>query len=56
MPVVGCLWQSGVMLDRADTRPVLLVDVDGVLNPWMAEGCPEGFETYDFFAGERAAE
>jgi hypothetical protein len=53
MPVVGCLWQSGVMLDRADTRPVLLVDVDGVLNPWMAEGCPEGFETYDFFAGER---
>jgi len=41
------------MLDGADPRPALLVDVDGVLNPWLAPGCPDGFATYDFFAGER---
>jgi hypothetical protein len=42
-----------VILDRGDPRPVLLVDVDGVLNPWLATDCPPGFGEYDFFAGER---
>ena len=36
-----------------DPRPILLVDVDGVLNPWEAEFCPDGFAEYDFFPGER---
>lgn len=38
---------------RADSRPILLVDVDGVLNPWLARTCPPGFGEYDFFPGER---
>jgi hypothetical protein len=42
-----------VILDGADPRPVLLVDVDGVLNPWLADGCPDGYHEYDFFPGER---
>ena len=36
-----------------DPRPILLVDVDGVLNPWDAASCPAGFAEYDFFPGER---
>ena len=40
-------------LARTDPRPILLVDVDGVLNPWLAEDCPAGFGEYDFFPGER---
>jgi hypothetical protein len=35
------------------TRPLLLVDVDGVLNPWAAAGCPAGYQEFDFFPGER---
>lgn len=42
-----------MILDGADPRPVLLIDVDGVLNPWLAADCPPGFSTYDFFPGER---
>jgi hypothetical protein len=42
-----------VILNRADRRPVLLVDVDGVLNPWLADSCPDGYHEYDFFPGER---
>jgi hypothetical protein len=42
-----------VTLNSADPRPVLLVDVDGVLNPWLAPDCPPGFGVYDFFPGER---
>jgi HAD domain in Swiss Army Knife RNA repair proteins len=42
-----------VILDPADPRPVLLVDVDGVLNPWEAEGCPDGYQEYDFYPAER---
>jgi hypothetical protein len=42
-----------VIVASADPRPVLLVDVDGVLNPWLAEDCPPGFGEYDFFPGER---
>ena len=40
-------------LSGTDPRPILLVDVDGVLNPWLAENCPPGFGEYDFFPGER---
>jgi hypothetical protein len=42
-----------VTLDSADARPLLLVDVDGVLNPWFAPRCPDGFREYSFFPGER---
>jgi hypothetical protein len=34
-------------------RPILLVDVDGVLNPWEADYCPYGFAEYEFIPGER---
>lgn len=40
-------------LDHADPRPLLLVDVDGVLNPWLAPSCPDGYREYSFFPGER---
>jgi len=42
-----------VTLDSTDPRPLLLVDVDGVLNPWLAVECPAGFREYSFFPGER---
>jgi len=42
-----------VRFDHTDVRPLLLVDVDGVLNPWRAVGCPAGFREYRFFPGER---
>jgi hypothetical protein len=42
-----------VSFDSADPRPLLLVDVDGVLNPWLAAGCPDGFRQYWFPSGER---
>ncbi len=40
-------------LRSSDPRPLLLVDVDGVLNPWHANDCPPGFREYSFFEGER---
>jgi len=42
-----------VTLDNGDPRPLLLVDVDGVLNPWHALRLPTGFREYSFFPGER---
>jgi hypothetical protein len=39
--------------NSADPRPMLLVDVDGVLNPWAAATCPEGYLEFEFFPGER---
>ena len=33
-------------------RPLLLLDVDGVLNPYAAATCPDGYAEYEFFAGE----
>jgi len=42
-----------VTLDSDDPRPLLLVDVDGVLNPWRAVECPPGFREYSFFPGVR---
>lgn len=42
-----------MILDPGDPRPLLLVDVDGVLNPWLADGCPDGYNVYRFFPGER---
>ncbi|MDH6136503.1 hypothetical protein P3T37_005931 [Kitasatospora sp. MAA4] len=32
--------------------PLLLLDVDGVLNPFAAASCPPGFREYRFFPGE----
>jgi hypothetical protein len=32
----------------AARRPLLLLDVDGVLNPFAALGCPEGFQEHVF--------
>jgi hypothetical protein len=32
--------------------PLLLLDIDGVLNPFAAPGCPPGFVEYELFAGE----
>jgi HAD domain in Swiss Army Knife RNA repair proteins len=32
--------------------PLLLLDVDGVLNPFAAPACPPGYQEYEFFAGE----
>lgn len=33
-------------------RPLLLLDVDGVLNPYAAATCPDGFAEFAFFPGE----
>ena len=33
-------------------RPALLLDVDGVLNPYGTVTCPEGFTEYDLFPGK----
>lgn len=33
-------------------RPVLLLDVDGVLNPYGTPECPVGFTEHDLFPGE----
>jgi hypothetical protein len=33
-------------------RPLLLLDVDGVLNPYGAHTCPPGFTDHDLFPGE----
>ena len=41
-----------MILNPADPRPVLLVDVDGVLNPWNAPHTPDGYGEYHFFPGE----
>ncbi|MDT0266441.1 hypothetical protein RM844_09040 [Streptomyces sp. DSM 44915] len=32
--------------------PLLLLDVDGVLNPYAAEHCPDGYREYPFFPDE----
>jgi HAD domain in Swiss Army Knife RNA repair proteins len=32
--------------------PLLLLDVDGVLNPFAAPACPPGYTEHDFFPGE----
>jgi hypothetical protein len=30
-------------------KPLLLLDIDGVLNPWAARACPEGFREHRLF-------
>jgi hypothetical protein len=32
--------------------PLLLLDIDGVLNPFAAAGCPDGYDEHVLFAGE----
>jgi hypothetical protein len=32
--------------------PLLLLDVDGVLNPYAAPACPPGYTEHDLFPGE----
>ena len=32
--------------------PLLLVDIDGVLSPYGAESCPEGYEEYHLFPND----
>jgi hypothetical protein len=39
----------------APTVPVLLLDLDGVLNPFAAAACPDGFREHVFFDGEEPA-
>ncbi|MFG2087058.1 hypothetical protein [Spirillospora sp. NPDC048824] len=34
------------------TRPLLLLDVDGVLNPFGSSRCPSGFAEHALFPGE----
>lgn len=34
------------------TLPLLLLDVDGVLNPFAAAACPAGYQEYPFFPNE----
>lgn len=36
----------------AASLPLLLLDVDGVLNPFAAPACPPGYSEHDFFPGE----
>lgn len=33
----------------ASPRPLLLLDVDGVLNPFAAPACPPGYREHGFF-------
>jgi hypothetical protein len=35
-------------------RPLLFVDVDGVLNPYASPNCPAGYVEHDLFPGEEA--
>lgn len=36
----------------SNDAPVLLIDIDGVLNPYAADLCPAGFVEHDLFPGE----
>jgi hypothetical protein len=33
--------------------PLLLLDIDGVLNPFAAPACPPGYTQHDIFPGEK---
>jgi hypothetical protein len=35
---------------KDDSKPLLLIDVDGVLNPYP--DCPQGYAEYRFFPGD----
>jgi hypothetical protein len=35
-----------------DERPLLLLDIDGVLDPWAATACPDGFEEHVLFPAD----
>ena len=38
--------------DVTASLPPLLLDVDGVLNPFAAPACPPGYTEHDFFPDE----
>jgi hypothetical protein len=42
----------GWALEMTASLPLLLLDVDGVLNPFAAPTCPPGYSEHDFFPGE----
>jgi hypothetical protein len=44
-------WSYG-LVQRERPRPLLLLDIDGVLNPYAAAACPEGFREQILFPGE----
>jgi hypothetical protein len=39
-------------MSAGSDRPLFLLDVDGVLNPFAATACPPGYTEHDLFAGE----
>lgn len=43
---------QGTISSVTGSLPLLLLDVDGVLNPWAAPACPPGYIEHDFFPGE----
>jgi Swiss Army Knife RNA repair-like protein len=44
--------EPGMMQAMSGVRPILLVDVDGVLNPFAADRCPGGYREYALFPDE----
>jgi hypothetical protein len=42
----------GKEVDSQALPPLFLLDVDGVLNPFAAPGCPPGYQEHELFAGE----
>lgn len=51
MPLEGLSVGAGAELVPG-RRPLLLLDVEGVLNPFAADGCPQGYREHVFFPGE----
>lgn len=44
---------AGIMASMAGSKPLLLLDVDGVLNPFAADSCPEEYREHDLLATGR---
>jgi len=45
-------WPGHDQQTMTSRPPLLLLDVDGVLNPFAAPACPPGYTEHDFFPGE----
>ena len=39
-------------MPRVIEKPLLLLDIDGVLNPWAAQVCPDGFQEHALFTSD----